>query len=456
VNWMRCTGAVGRLGAVVLALAVLAVAAPAGAVDSFSPGSPGLGDPFFPLAGNGGYDVPTNHLDGTATIRATATQNLSRFDLDLRGFQISRLLVNGQTASFTRHGQELVITPAAGLPAGQTFTVVVDYAGEPTVITDPDESIEGWVPTDDGAFVVGEPQGSPGWYPVNDNPQDKATYTFRVTVPKGLTVMANGVLESQTSSGGKTTWVWREGLPMAPYLATSTLGRFDLTRYRLPSGLPVYIAIDPTLSTTSVLKKLPAMVSFYSSIYGPYPFDAVGAIVDDAKEVGYSLETQTKPVFDRPPDEATLAHELSHMWYGDSVTLRRWPDIWLHEGFATWSEWIWSEHLGRKSAHHTFKTLYNTPAQDTAFWTPPPGDPGSPEFLFNGTIYNRGAMTLQALREKVGDEDFFRILRHWAAQHRYGNVTTAQFIALAERDSGMDLDHFFQVWLYQPEKPTSW
>src|SRR4030095_10475 len=222
---MRLRGAAGRLGAVVLAVAALAVAPPAGAADRFTPGSAGLGDPFFPLAGNGGYDVgnyslrlrydpATRHLDGAATIRATATQNLSRFDLDLRGFQISRLLVNGQTASFTRRGQELVITPAAGLPSGQAFTVVVDYAGEPTVITDPDESIEGWVPTDDGAFVVGEPQGSPGWYPVNDNPQDKATYSFRVTVPEGLTVMANGVLVSQASSGGKTTFVWREGLPM--------------------------------------------------------------------------------------------------------------------------------------------------------------------------------------------------------------------------------------------------
>src|SRR5512132_1376664 len=464
---MRSVGVLGRLGAVVLTVALLAVAAPAGAADSFTPGSPGLGDPFFPLAGNGGYDVTnyalrlryepaTNHLDGTATIRAVATQDLSRFDLDLRGFRISRLTVNGRAASFTRQGQELVITPAAGLPDGHAFTVVVGYAGVPVVVTDPDESIEGWVPTDDGAFVVGEPQGSPGWYPVNDNPQDKATYSFRVTVPQGLTVMANGVLVSQTSTGGQTTFVWREGLPMAPYLATATLGRFDVTQYELASGLPVYIAIDPTLSTTSVLKKLPAMVNCYSSIYGPYPCDAVGAIVDDAKEVGYSLETQTKPVFDRPPDEATLAHELSHMWYGDSVTLRRWPDIWLHEGFATWSEWIWSEHQGRKSAHQWFNTLYNTPAQDTAFWTPPPGDPGSPEFLFNGTIYDRGAMTLQALREKVGDEDFFHILRDWAAQHRYGNVTTAQFIALAERDSGMNLDHFFDVWLYQADKPTSW
>ena len=464
---MRSFGVLGRLGAVVLTVALLAAAAPAGAADSFTSGSPGLGDPFFPLAGNGGYDVTnyalrlryepaTNHLDGTATIRATATQNLSRFDLDLRGFEISRLLVNGQAAAFTRDGQELVITPAAGLPAGQAFAVVVVYAGVPAVITDPDESIEGWVPTDDGAFVVGEPQGSPGWYPVNDNPQDKATYTFRVTVPQGLTVMANGVLVSQTSTAGKTTFVWREGLPMAPYLATATLGRFDVTQYELSSGLPVYIAIDPTVSTASVLKKLPEIVEFYSSIYGPYPFDAVGAIVDDAKEVGYSLETQTKPVFDRPPDEATLAHELSHMWYGDSVTLGHWPDIWLHEGFATWSEWIWSEHQGRKSAHQWFNTLYNTPAQDTAFWTPPPGDPGSPEFLFNGTIYDRGAMTLQALREKVGDAAFFHILRDWAAEHRYGNVTSAQFIALAQRDSGMNLDHFFDVWLYQPDKPTSW
>src|SRR5215216_7316582 len=447
---MRSFGVLGRLGAVVLALALLAVAVPAGAADGFTPGAPGLGDPFFPLAGNGGYDVrhyslrlsyepATRHLDGTATIRATATKNLSRFDLDLRGFRISRLLVNGRTASFTRRGQELVITPAAGLPAGQTFTVVVDYAGRPAVVTDPDQSIEGWVPTDDGAFVVGEPQGSPGWYPVNDNPQDKATYTFRVTVPKGLTVIANGVLVSRTSSGGRTTFVWREGLPMAPHLATSTLGRFDLTRYRLPSGLPVYIAVDPTLGPVRVLQKLPAMVRFYSSIYGPYPFDAVGAVVDDAKNVGYSLETQTKPVFDRPPDEATLAHELSHMWYGDSVTLRRWPDIWLHEGFATWSEWIWSEHQGRKSAAKWFNELYNTPAQDIRFWTPPPADPGTPAFLFNGTIYYRGGMTLEALREKIGDFDFFRIMRTWAQQNRYGNVTTLQFIALAESISGLDL-----------------
>jgi aminopeptidase N len=156
------------------------------------------------------------------------------------------------------------------------------------------------------------------------------------------------------------------------------------------------------------------------------------------------------------PDEATLVHELSHMWFGDSVTLTTWPDIWLHEGFATWSEWIWSEHEGNKSAAQRFAQLYNTPPQDTVFWTPPVADPITPALLFNGTVYDRGAMTLEALREKIGDTTFFRLLRDWATQNRYGNVTTAQFIALAEQESGMDLQHFFDVWIYDPDKPTSW
>jgi aminopeptidase N len=138
------------------------------------------------------------------------------------------------------------------------------------------------------------------------------------------------------------------------------------------------------------------------------------------------------------------------------VTLTQWPDIWLHEGFATWSEWIWSEHEGNKSAHKWFQQLYNTPAQSDAFWNPPPGDPGTPMDLFDGTIYDRGGMTLQALREKVGELAFFRIMRDWATENRFGNVTTPRFIQLAERDSGLDLHRFFTAWLYTAGKPTRW
>jgi aminopeptidase N len=446
------------------------VLAPVSLGASFAPGTDGLGDPMYPLAGNGGYDVANysltldytpsgNRLAGTAVITARATQNLSRFDLDFRmQSAVTRVLVDGAPATFAAaKEQELVVTPAAGILQGKTFTVRVDYDGTPLVVTDPDQSIEGWVPTDDGAFVVNEPQGSPGWYPANDNPRDKATYDFRVTVPTGLTVMANGVLVSQSTSAGKTTWVWRESDPMAPYLATTTLGKFDLTVSRV-AGVPSYVAVDPRLAKGQVLAKLPEAIELYSSIYGPYPFNAVGAIVDHAKVVGYSLETQTKPNFPYVPDEATLVHELAHMWFGDSLTLKTWPDIWLHEGFATWSEWIWSERQGNKSAHQSFERLYSTSAKDTAFWGPAVADFTDPALLFNGTVYYRGGMTLQALREKIGDLAFFQLLRDWATQNRHGTVTTPQFIALAERESGMDLTQFFNVWLYQADKPApgSW
>ena len=454
------------LAGIVVFVAVLGAPATAAAIPSSAVGAPGSGDPYFPLAGNGGYDVShyrlrldyrpsTGMLRGRTTITATATQALTQFDVDLRGFRVSEVLVDGREATWWRSGQELVVVPATGISDGATFSVVVRYAGRPRIIRDPDGSVEGWVPTDDGAFVVGEPQGSPGWYAVSDSPRDKATFDFVVTVPRGLTVVANGVLVSRTISTRGTTWRWSERDPMAPYLATATLGRFKLRRSSV-DGVPSYIAVDSRLRSRPVLGKLPAIIRYYSSLFGPYPFDAVGAIVDRAPAVHYALETQTKPVFSSMPDQSTLAHELAHQWFGDSVTLATWPDIWLNEGFATWAEWMWGEHTGGPSAHDRFADLYSASASIWWLWNVPPGAPGTPADLFGGAVYDRGAMCLQALRERVGDAVFFSILRTWAQDHRHGNVTTPEFIALAEQQSGAELGAFFQAWLYTPGKPASW
>jgi aminopeptidase N len=445
----------------------LVAATPAGAAPAAgpSPGAPGSGDPYFPQQGNGGYDVrsygldlryepATRRLDGTAVIAATATQALSRFDLDLRGFTVRSVTVNGRTATFGRAGQELTVTPARALPKGVPFLVTVGYGGVPKVITDPDDSIEGFVPTNDGAFVVGEPQGSPGWFPSNDTPNDKATYTIRMSVPAGITAVGNGRLLSQRTAGGRTTFVWNESRPMATYLATITLGKFQVHRADA-GGIPVYVALDPQEAAKAkpVTDKIPAIIAWEQSVFGPYPFETVGAIVDHAPNVGYALESQTKPNFDSAPDTATLVHELAHQWFGDSVSLTKWQDIWLNEGFATYAEWLWSGHTGGKTPQQRFDALYRTPASDTDLWVPPTGDPGGPASIFGTPSYDRGSMTLQVLRNRIGDRAFFTVLRTWAAQHRYGHGTTAQFIALSERVSHQHLDGLFHAWLFTPGKP---
>jgi aminopeptidase N len=461
---------------VAVAAVLMTLGAPASA--QFAAGSPGLGDPFFPLAGNGGYDVrhysldldyqrATNQLDARAVIVARATQGLSQFNLDLRGFEISQLRVNGIPARFARDGQELIVTPRFPLRDRLPFIVRIDYSGQPTEVIDPDGSSEGWVPTADGAFVVNEPQGSPGWYPSNDNPRDKATYDFEITVPEGITAIANGRLLSRRTVSGRTTWRWFEDSPMAPYLATATNGVFELRIERV-GGIPLYQAVDPAVrNPTLSFERLAAeaeIIGFFSDLYGQYPFSTGGGVVDNGG-VGYALESQTKSMYDvqrssaGAPGASTVVHEIAHQWFGNAVTLTVWPDIWLNEGFATWSEWIYDERHGGQSAQEVFDELYATPEDDEFFqelWFPAPAALPGPEVMFHTPPYERGAMTLQALRVKIGDETFFKLLREWYRDNRYGNVTTADFIALAERESGQQLDEFFDVWLFTEGRPESW
>jgi aminopeptidase N len=427
-------------------------------------GSPGVGDPFFPTAGNGGYhfaryDAALSYGPGSGTLSArvkifaTAAQALRRFNLDFRGPAISSVRVGGRVAAFRRRGGELMVRPAQPLAAGAPFRVVVRYRGEPGVVRDPDGSQEGWIRTGDGAFVVGEPLGTTAWLPCNNHPTDKALFTFRITVPASVKAVSNGRLVQVLRRGQRRTWVWRVSEPMASYLATVNIGRGRLIRDAI-DGIPAWTFVDPAQEqgAAPVLDRLGEILRFQRRLYGPYPFDSIGAIVDDA-DVGYALETQTRPVFDHAPTLALLVHEIAHQWFGNSVSPRSWPNIWLNEGFATYAEWLWTERHGGPSARQAFNALYASPASRTELWEPPPARPDSARNLFADSIYLRGAMALHALRERVGDRAFFRVLRRWARTHRYSTAGTGQFIALAERVSGRRLDRLFQRWLYEPGKP---
>jgi hypothetical protein len=655
----------------VATITLLASAAPAGGAEqSASPGADGKGDPYFPLDGNGGYDVgryhlrlsydpDTDFLRGTATIRAKATQDLSAFNLDFEGLEITSIKVNGSTAAWSRNGNELTVTPKRPIREDRRFTVVVRYRGVP--VTQPDGS--GFMHTDDGAVVIGEPHVAASWFPVNDHPLDPAKYLFEITVPRGVEAVANGVLERRRSSGGRTTWVWRADDPMASYLAMMVVGELDIDRYRI-GRLRTWDAIDPDLlvrpqpvtgeafiysqqadngykrlsrvidvpaggaqlsfwtsyqveagwdylfveahqvgsdlwttlpeagpknsqdtgfvcpfwhglhpfllnyqdaacapagatgewwattgesdgfeqwtvdlsgyansqvevsityasddvvqargvvvddievstgeGTTSFeddgdvmdgwtvpgspadspgnvndwlvggpeilpltegeialgsLARQDEVITFLEEIFGRYPFQAVGGIVDDAPDLFFALENQTRPIYSRYfftdsiSGDSVVVHEIAHQWVGDSLALAAWQHIWLNEGFATYSEWLWSEAEGLGTADEIFEAIYGIPDEDE-FWSLTIGDPG-PDALFDIAVYFRGAMTLHALRTEIGDDDFFRLLRRWT--RRGGrNVTTDEFIALAERISGQDLGELFDVWLFTGSKP---
>ncbi|MGW5056332.1 M1 family metallopeptidase [Streptomyces sp. NPDC004096] len=456
------------------ALLALVLGACGGAVHG-TPGGSGLRDPYFPGMGNGGYDVghygltlaydpADRRLTGTAVVTARATKDLSAFDLDLKGLEVAAVAVDGRAARWSRSGQELTVRPSGGLDRGETFSTTVHYSGTPGTITDPDGSKEGWLRTADGALALGEPTGSMTWFPGDHHPSDKATYDIRITVPQGLEAVSNGELRSRTTKGGRTTYAWHTVQPMASYLAVLAIGRYEITRSTLKNGLPVYVAVDPAEARTSreVLAKLPEIMEWAERVFGPYPFSSVGAVVDRPHDAGYALETQTRPVFPGAPDTEILVHELAHQWYGDSVTPKSWRDMWLNEGFATYAEWLWQEGHGGSTAQQTFDALYrgdyyDDPADDAAIWAFPPARPSGAAQISESPVYERGAMVLHKIRQTVGDDAFYGIVRGWAATHRHGNADTTDFTDYVEKTApGNDFRALWRDWLYgqgKPERP---
>ncbi|MGH3702288.1 MAG: M1 family metallopeptidase [Pseudonocardiaceae bacterium] len=439
-------------------------------------GADGIGDPYFPHAGNGGYDVtkydiqvrydpPTDRIEGRTTITALATANLSRFNLDLR-LPASAVLVDDRPARIQQDDGELHVTPAVPVRFGATMTVRVDYAGVPSSIPGGTGVASPWVRTADGALAVGEPDIAAWWFPSNDHPSDKAAFAITAIVPAGLQVISNGALVGgpEPAGPGLEQWRWQETEPMATYLAFVAIGNYDIVRRDTRFGL--YLAaydrgLDPQLAAAAraSVERTPEIIEFLSGIFGPYPFHQLGGVVPDAPALPFALEDQTRPVyspvfFGGGEEVTVVVHELAHQWFGDSVSVHHWSDIWLNEGFATYAEWLYSERTGGLTAKQLAEQRYARTPADADFWRVPPGAPGAAGVL-NGAVYSRGGMALQALRVAVGDDNFFAALRAWTTERAGGNGSVQDFLAVVKRVSGKNVDDVAQTWLFTPARPPA-
>ncbi len=426
-------------------------------------------DPLVPRHGDPSYGVTHydldltwkpagNHLTARAVLDVVARVHLDRLVLDLHVLRISKVSVLGARLRQWRHTSgRLVLRLDDQVAAGTRLRVAVAYAGVPHTVPGPDGDA-GWEELEDGLIVASQPHGSPSWFPCNDRASDKATYRLAVSVPSDYTVVANGVLTERSSRHSRTTWVWEEQHPMATYLATLQIGRYATSTLTEPHAAVPVTLVCPVQHEQSVgraFRRQVEMLEVFTRLFGPYPFDGYAVVVtDDVLEI--PLESQGLSTFGSNfastdwGAQRLIAHELSHQWFGNAVTLTHWCDIWLHEGFACYCEWIWSQESGGESTqgqaerHHA--RLRGEP-QDLVI-----ADPGADQ-LFDDRVYKRGALTLHALRLTIGDDAFFALLRRWLVDHRYGSVTTTDFVSLATLVSGTDVAPLLDRWLYEAPLP---
>lgn len=427
------------------------------------PGGPGIGDPYFPDDGNAGYDVTSYAIDGDwnptaktlradATVVARATDDLRSFYLDLY-LEVTKVTVDGDEAEFDRADRlNVKITPKRKIAAGRTFTVVVDYGG------DPGQSGHGepaWYDSGGEWTAAGEPGSAPWWFPSNDHPSDPATFEVTLRVPAGMEVISVGRLVDRDTGTDPAfdTWHWQLNQPAATYLVFVSIGQFAIEESQVDGRQAVYAVSDKFSSDDrrvlfERLRTTAAVIKRLEADYGPYPFTEIGGIVPAAEFWFAGLETQTRPSYSAramlsPFSSELLTHELAHQWFGDHVTLRGWKDIFLNEAYASFAWWRDAERLGQETAQQQFDTTFDNTKDQPGFWQITMSDPG-PDDLFS-TVYVRGPMALQALRNVMGDQAFAAASRAWAQQP--GSRTLGDWRAHMQAATDKNLDGFFAAWL---------
>ncbi|WP_028049181.1 M1 family metallopeptidase [Cellulomonas sp. URHD0024] len=401
------------------------------------------------------YRVATNRLEGRAQVYATAVRSTLRVSLELQHrLRVSQVFVDGYRPDrWTHRGDLLVLKLKHEVAPGTSLVVDVRYSGQPGPVRGPWGAV-GWEELSDGVIVAGQPDGAPSWFPCHDSPADKATYRFTVTAEAGYEVVTNGHLVSRSARAGRIRWQYEQPEPMAAYLATLQVGRY----LRIATGPREEAVVPPRLRAAAAydLGRQTEMIALFENLFGPYPFAAYTVVVTD-DDLEIPLEAQGLSVFGanhmdgRRGSERLVAHELAHQWFGNSLTVGLWRDIWLHEGFACYAEWLWSEASGGRSAAEHARAAHTRLAglpQDLVI-----GDPG-PDSMFDDRLYKRGALTLDALRVSLGDEAFFEVLRTWTSRYRHGTVSTEEFVVCAELVSGRPVAAVLHPWLYERRLPV--
>ncbi|WP_371494313.1 M1 family metallopeptidase [Kitasatospora sp. NBC_00374] len=464
-----------RTGAVVLLAAAMVWSSGSPAAPLAPRGGPA--DPVYPALGNAGYDVErydldftyrpdSRKVDATARVTARSLERLPRFELDALGLDVHAVRVDGAPAAFRLHDEKLVVEPGRAVPAGAVMTVSVAYTADPRASL----PHTGWVPTDDGFAVAGQPDGAHTVFPCNDHPSDKARFTVRVTAPDQLLGVANGTLAAGAARDGQTTRTYVSRYPMATELLQVSVGAYTVRERRGPDGTPLRDVVPTTraAATEPALALTPGQLGWLEQRLGAFPFETYGlmpADTDDPEAFDFTgLETQTltiyKPAFLLQPEAkigSHMVHELVHSWFGDSVTPQNWADLWLNEGHADFYGLLyryergWPDSLGFTSFEARMKDTYARGDQ----WRHDSGPVAAPNAanLFDSQRYLGGVLALYALQEEVGPDVFNRIEREFLRRYQHGTASTGDYITTASRVAGRDLGPFLNAWLYGDRTP---
>ena len=433
--------------------------------------------------------VDLGSVAADATIRAVATQDLSAFSLDLTraNTDIASVSLDGTRVpwAWDETGRKLLIEPASTIPDGSAFSLRVRYTARPGPVTKTGEDVPLATPGEDAAaalrrlgrgfladgsggfLLAAQPNGAHTLFPANDYPTDKALVTLRLTAPAGMLGVASGTLAGLTSNpDGSTTSVWQSMHPVATHVLALGVGHYALLGGTGPAALPLRFAV-PTRDVpiaAPVLSRVPDILAWLEDRLGAYPFETFGLLayagdVTEAILEGQTLVLMPDLIFD--PRLAAcdmlgaIAHEATHQWFGDDVSLVSWDQKWLSEGHATFYEWSWRDANGcdQGGLESRMRAAYEV-AQAVRDAGGPPARPVTPDRAYDDTIYGQGALALYALQQEVGADVFESIERTFLERFAGGNASTADFIALAGDVAGRDLGAFLGAWLCGSEVPA--